>query len=282
MYKSVVPKLSGVHRFACLALYRALLRQCANLPNTAPVLSTCKLLVQQKFHKYKKLQSPSQIVNSLKAGYEALDLLHLASQGSQRDIRRITKLLSDVQLVKQRESALQRERCKKEPKPLSRKQQKTSDSRRFQEETARRHPEATPILSRPRPVVSGRRRVPVLVNARGVPFLRIKKPQPKNLSGVIRTKLEKRWKRIERRDRLDLELMFTRDEDVWDTLTTGSEEETWSGEVKGAIEALNRQIRDTDKKNMQLAEAMWNVVLAERKLAAEEQKQMLSEKSADT
>ncbi|KAB8232274.1 uncharacterized protein BDW43DRAFT_112172 [Aspergillus alliaceus] len=282
MYKSVVPKLSGVHRFACLALYRALLRQCANLPNTAPVLSTCKLLVQQKFHKYKKLQSPSQIVNSLKAGYEALDLLHSASQGSQRDIRRITKLLSDVQLVKQRESALQRERCKKEPKPLSRKQQKTSDSRRFQEETARRHPEATPILSRPRPVVSGRRRVPVLVNARGVPFLRIKKPQPKNLSGVIRTKLEKRWKRIERRDRLDLELMFTRDEDVWDTLTTGSEEETWSGEVKGAIEALNRQIRDTDKKNMQLAEAMWNVVLAERKLAAEEQKQMLSEKSADT
>ncbi|KAF5860384.1 hypothetical protein ETB97_001673 [Aspergillus alliaceus] len=282
MYKSVVPKLSGVHRFACLALYRALLRQCANFPNTAPVLSTCKLLVQQKFHKYKKLQSPSQIVNSLKAGYEALDLLHSASQGSQRDIRRITKLLSDVQLVKQRESALQRERCKKEPKPLSRKQQKTSDSRRFQEETARRHPEATPILSRPRPVVSGRRRVPVLVNARGVPFLRIKKPQPKNLSGVIRTKLEKRWKRIERRDRLDLELMFTRDEDVWDTLTTGSEEETWSGEVKGAIEALNRQIRDTDKKNMQLAEAMWNVVLAERKLAAEEQKQMLSEKSADT
>ncbi|KAE8352817.1 hypothetical protein BDV28DRAFT_119799 [Aspergillus coremiiformis] len=282
MHKSVVPRLSGVHRFACLALYRALLRQCAKLPNTAPELSTCKPLIQQKFHKYKKLQSPSQIVDSLKAGYEAVDLLHSASKGNQYDINCITQLISNVQLAKRRESALQRELSKKKPKPLSRKQQRTSESRRVQEQTARRHPDATPILSRPRPVVSGRRRVPVLVSARGVPFLRIKKPQPKNLSGVIRSKLGIRWKRIERRTRLDLELLFARDEDAWDALTTGSEPETWAKEIKDALDVVNQQIQDADKKNMKLAEAMWNVVLAERKLAAEEEKRQSTETLIDT
>ncbi|KAF7592757.1 hypothetical protein BBP40_012515 [Aspergillus hancockii] len=150
--------------------------------------------------------------------------------------------------------------------------QKKDESRRLQEQTARRHPDATPILSRPHPIVSGRRRIPVLVNARGVPFLRIKKPQPKNLSGVIRTKLDKRWKLIERRDRLDLELLFAKDEDSWDTLTTSSELPTWAQGVEDALEAMNHQIQESDRKNKELAEAMWKVVLAERKLAAEEEK----------
>ncbi|KNG88979.1 hypothetical protein ANOM_002188 [Aspergillus nomiae NRRL 13137] len=267
MHKTVVPRKSGVHRFACLALYRALLRQCAKLPNTAPELSSCKPLIQQKFQRYKKLQSPSQAVNALKAGYEALDLLHSASQGNQRNTNRIVELMSEIQSIKQRESALQRELSKKEPKPLSRKQQKTNESRRLQDQTARRHPDATSILSRPRPVVSGKRRVPVLVNARGVPFLRIKKPQPKNLSGVIR---------------LDRELLFANDEDNWDALTTGSEPDTWAEGVKDALGTLNQQIHDSDKKNIELAEAMWNIVLAERKLAAEEEKQKSTEKPSDT
>ncbi|KAB8201626.1 Complex1LYR-like protein [Aspergillus parasiticus SU-1] len=282
MHKNVVPRKSGVHRFACLALYRALLRQCAKLPNTAPELSTCKPLIQQKFQRYKKLQSPSQTVNALKAGYEALDLLHSASQGNQRNTNRIVELISDIRSIKQKESALQRELSKKEPKPLSRKQQRTKESRRLQDQTARRHPDATSILSRPRPVVSGKRRVPVLVNARGVPFLRIKKPQPKNLSGVIRSKLENRWSRIERRDRLDRELLFANDEDNWDALTTGPESDTWAKGVKDALGTLNQQLHDSDKKNMELAEAMWKVVLAERKLAAEEEKQRSTEKPSDT
>ncbi|QMW40457.1 hypothetical protein G4B11_003737 [Aspergillus flavus] len=170
----------------------------------------------------------------------------------------------------------------KEPKPLSRKQQRTKESRHLQDQTARRHPDATSILSRPRTVVSGKRRVPVLVNARGVPFLRIKKPQPKNLSGVIRSKLENRWSRIERRDRLDRELLFANDEDNWDALTTGPESDTWAKGVKDALGTLNQQLHDSDKKNMELAEAMWKVVLAERKLAAEEEKQRSTEKPGDT
>ena len=54
-----------------------------------------------------------------------------------------------------------------------------------------------------------------MVNARGIPFLRLKKPQPKNLSGVIRAKLEKRWNRIVLRDRLQVDLLFAEDEEAW-------------------------------------------------------------------
>lgn len=140
--------------------------------------------------------------------------------------------------------------------------------------TARRHPDATPILSRPRPVVNGRRRIPVLVSARGIPFLRIKKPQPKNLSGVIRTKLDKRCRRIERREILGVDILFAKDEDDWDQLTLGRPEtETWAGEIKKALAEVSTQLKESDLKNKELAEAMWQVVLAERKLAAEEETQ---------
>lgn len=147
----------------------------------------------------------------------------------------------------------------------------------FEKRTARRHPEATSILSRPRPVVSGKRRVPVLVNARGVPFLRIKKPQPMNLSGVIRTKLEKRWRRVERRHMLQDALAMARAEDQWDQLTVGREETSWTREIFQAIKEANSQIHNFDWKTRALAEDMWKVVLAERKLA-EEEKQRSSEK----
>jgi hypothetical protein len=111
----------------------------------------------------------------------------------------------------------------------------------------------------------------VLVSARGIPFLRIKKPQPKNLSGVIRTKLDKRWRRIERREVLGVDILFAKDEDDWDQLTLGRQEtETWAGEIKEALAEVSTQLKESDLKNKELAEAMWQVVLEERKLAAEE------------
>ncbi|PKX92576.1 LYR motif-containing protein [Aspergillus novofumigatus IBT 16806] len=278
MHRLIVPKTLRTHRYASnqssagLALYRALLRQCGRLPGAVPELQTSKSLIQQIFHKYKSLQSPSQTANALKAGYEALDLLHSASQGNEHDRHRIATLVLESQSIKKQTIEFQKALASTvQPKPLSKRELKKEESRRFQEMTARRHPDATPILSRPRPVVNGRRRVPVLVSARGIPFLRIKKPQPKNLSGVIRTKLDKRWRRIERRDKLGVEILFAKDEDEWDQLTLGRPEtETWAGEIKKALAEVNTQLKESDSKNKELAEAMWQVVLAERKLAAEE------------
>lgn len=53
-----------------LALYRALLRRCNDLQRTAPELVSSQSHIQERFRKYKNLQSPSQTANALKAGYE--------------------------------------------------------------------------------------------------------------------------------------------------------------------------------------------------------------------
>lgn len=90
MHKVLVPRGSGVHRFACeldfihpllpnlilwsttgLSLYRALLRRCSPAAaGDAPWRDETKFLVKQRFRRYTRLQSPSQIANALKAGYE--------------------------------------------------------------------------------------------------------------------------------------------------------------------------------------------------------------------
>ncbi|KAL4920221.1 hypothetical protein BDW62DRAFT_13636 [Aspergillus aurantiobrunneus] len=275
MHRLVVPKLSPAHRFACLALYRALLRRCNNLQQTAPQLISVQPHIQARFRKYKDLQSPSQTANALKAGYEALDLLHSASQGNKNDSNLITTILSEAHLTKQRKRELQATLSVLQPKKqLSRKQIKIRENQRLQAETDQPHPERTSILSRPRPVVCGKRHIPVLVSASGVPFLRIKKPQPRSVTRVIRQKQKRRWSWIERRERLELEILFGQDEDYWDTLTTGGEEERWVNAPRAARAGVNNQILKHDKKNKALAEAMWKVVLAERKLAEEEKRRL--------
>ncbi|PWY80614.1 hypothetical protein BO70DRAFT_292565 [Aspergillus heteromorphus CBS 117.55] len=276
MHKLVVPRKSLAHRFATLALYRGLLRQCAKLPDTPSDLSACRPYIQQRFHKYKGLQSPSQTIHSLKAGYEALDLLYSASQGNQHDVGRITKLIAESRRAKQQASEWQRERAKLQPvQPLNRKKQKKNANRDFQKSTALRHPDAEPILSRPRPVVKGKRHIPVLVNARGLPFLRIKKPQPKFLSAVLNSKAEMRWKWIERAQRLEHELVMAQDEDEWDVLTGHGEDETWAQSVQLSYRNVCLTIKRADQRSQELAESMWKVVLAERKLAEEEKQRSL-------
>lgn len=209
---------------------------------------------------------------------KALDSIHSASRGNENEIQRISTLISESQLAKQLNSSAQRERTKAKPvKPLSLKEKRREEVSVFEKMTARRHPDATPILSRPRPVVNGKRRVPVLVNARGVPFLRIKKPQPMNLSGVIRSKLDNRWKRVERRERLTDDSMLAEYEDLWDKLTIDREDVTWAKEAYDALKEVNTRIKESDVKNKQLADDMWNVVLAEHKLA-EEERQRSTEK----
>ncbi|KAL2837906.1 hypothetical protein BJY01DRAFT_39209 [Aspergillus pseudoustus] len=271
MHRVVVPRLSSVHRFACLALYRALLRQCNRISTSAPKLSAAQVQIRDRFRRYKNLHSPSQTANALKAGYEGLDLLHSAAEGNKKDADLIQSILSEASSVQERKRNVQSAIAEHAPvKQPTNKQLKAQENRRFQEMTAQRHPDATPIISRPRPVMSGRRHVPVLVNARGVPFLRIKKPQPQNLTRVLRQKLEHRWSVIERRDRLRLDMYFAEDEDEWDRLTIGTESETWYRAVRVSYDQTVAYIQKIDEKNKKIAESMWEVVLAERKLAAEE------------
>ncbi|KAG0159991.1 hypothetical protein PDIDSM_7518 [Penicillium digitatum] len=274
MHKVLVPKYNGAHRFACLALYRALLRQCRPSAADTPWLGEINPLVRQNFRKFKKLQSPSQTANALKAGYEALDILS-SSHTNQHDAHRITTLIAQAKLQKDKYAELQRKIRPVTPpaKPLTAKKARKAKSIRFQEETNQRHPNATSVLNRPQPLGDKKRNVPVLVNARGLPFLRYKKPQPRNLSSVIRTKLGRRWKWIELRDRLKIELLFAKDEEEWDRVTNTREPSTWSEHPAKAIVDVNAKIGHFDMHARELADKMWKIVLAEKALAEEEASQ---------
>ncbi|KAJ5297643.1 hypothetical protein N7508_007892 [Penicillium antarcticum] len=276
MHKVLVPSHSSAHRFACFALYRALLRQCP-ATNTTSWQGESRSLVKKKFRRFQKLQSPSQTTNALKAGYEALDLLSSASGGNRRDTHQITTLLAQHKSQKEKHAAMQRKSGSVKPvKPLSDKKARKAESIRYQQETARRHPNATPVLSRPRPLGSlgdKIRKVPVLVNARGIPLLRFKKPQPRNLSDTLRKKLHNRWVWIMRRERLQLDILFAKDEDEWDRMTQTRERSTWVQPVQESLDDVCDKVIRWDMKNKENAESMWRVVLAERALAEEEARQ---------
>jgi hypothetical protein len=160
-------------------------------------------------------------------------------------------------------------------KPLTPKAARKEKSIRFQAETSRRHPNARSVLDRPQPLGDHKRHIPVLVNARGLPFLRYKKPQPRNVSSVIRKKLGSRWNWIQRRDRLRVELLFAQDEEDWDRITENITEtdamSSWSEPLEKAIVDVNARISNFDVRSRELAENMWKIVLAERALAEEEE-----------
>ncbi|KAL4989096.1 hypothetical protein BDW68DRAFT_76194 [Aspergillus falconensis] len=275
MHRLVVPKKSFAHRIACLALYRALLLRCRDLQRLRPELVSPQSHVRERFRRYKNLQSPSQTANALKAGYEALDLIDSAALGNEDEIGLIWRILAKAQSTKEEnkefQSVLSHIRPVKQP---NKKERKAEENRKYQEATAQRHPDATSILERPRPVVSGKRRVPVLVNASGIPFLRIKKPQPQSLSRMIRRKIAERQKLVERREKLEPEVLFGEDEDQWDYLTNGREEdeERWSSAPRAAFDEVYRRIGEDNRRKQALARSMWEIVLAERKLAEKEQK----------
>ena len=201
-------------------------------------------------------------------------MLHSVSLGDKDGIRTVSSLLADSRSIKQHTRNYHSELMKSIPiKIMGPLEKKRKDALRYQNATTLRHPDTQPILSRPNATISGRRRIPVLVNARGVPFLRIKKPQPQNLSRVIRTKLENRWKRIVRRDRLEQVIAQGMEEDYWDELVDQRESFSWATEARSSFAEVCLQIEEGDKKNKELSEAMWTIVLAEKKLAEEEQVQ---------
>lgn len=138
------------------------------------------------------------------------------------------------------------------------------------------HPDVEPILSRPRSKVSGRRRVPVLVNARGVPFLRIKKPQPRSVSRAINSKLETRWKRIQLRERLQKEADMANAEDAWDEFVGETVTQSWSVDILESLREVSQKIQDVDMESARLARGMWRVVLQERELADQEKRERIA------
>lgn len=136
------------------------------------------------------------------------------------------------------------------------------------------YPGATKTLDRPFPTISGRRRVPKLVNANRVPFLRLKKPQSPFLSRIIRDTVATREKRITLGNQLSEQLPVAIDEDKWDQILSGhfglEEESQWSYELRLAIrENASLQAAATQKRT-DIAAKMFSIMQQEKALALEE------------
>ncbi|KAI5303433.1 hypothetical protein KEM56_007547 [Ascosphaera pollenicola] len=297
------PKRSGVHRLACLSLYHALLKQCAGLARVNVDSNVATQLVKLQFRKLQDLDSPTRIINALKAGPDpgakTLDLIHSCVNGSQSGFHQLTKLMRKSASITAQVREKQREQAmafKPQDPTDSRLKRRAEGRARRRPEALRPHPDVQPITSRPRPEVPGVRRIPVFVNARGVPYLRIKKPQPPSLSRALRSYLDNRWARIERRERLEEEIALADTEDEWDDVVAAIAEDdgkmidldrpkdTWKLAAQESLHECHVQIRTKDQETARRAEEMFNVVLREKELKRKEKevrRQWWAENMAD-
>ncbi|KAL8644957.1 MAG: hypothetical protein Q9210_006985 [Variospora velana] len=147
-------------------------------------------------------------------------------------------------------------------------------------DTGRRwpHPAARPVLDGLPPPPPGKtRRVPTLVNANHIPFIRFKKPQSPFLSHIIRQKNVEREKRVDRMQALEKQLDVAEDEDQWDKLlrdlhqvSNDDNGTTWASATREALKDVKRVHQTNTIKRMHIARRMFDILQEQRKLADEE------------
>ena len=144
----------------------------------------------------------------------------------------------------------------------------------------------------------GVRRLPTLDECNGVPFLRLRRPQPPGLSRVLRQKAMKRQARTTKVIRLmEVDAREAKWEDGWERSVGGLLGGLGEGEVdkKGGRgdregtfgESVQRSVTyvsgalDAERVDMiARGKAMWKIVEAERALAKEERRQLREAKRA--
>lgn len=224
---------------------------------------------------------------------KALDLVHSCNQKSSAGISRLKALIDQsVSLSNQLHGRRRAQAAAHVPEdredPIAKRRAQARANQR--PEALRPHPNTRPIESRPNLQVSRKRHIPVFVNARGLPFLRISKPQSPRLNRALKSILDMRWKRITRRDQLRENIDFAEDEDTWDSIieqqaaqedrsteqgrervdydTTSNT--TWARHPKQCLYETHRAIETGDIDTAARAERLWDVVLKEQELAKAE------------
>jgi len=217
---------------------------------------------------------------AFRSGYTALDLLDASVAGYRVSTARILELVERMpDSLKQAPQAPQKHNP---PKVKNEKHYPTAEEFKFEN-----------IFPRPEGTVKGPRKVPFLVHATGLPFVRWKKPQPENVTRLLQTKIVKRQRRLDDLDAIENQLgpMATL-EDNWDSLVkrlkkeeSGKNQNTcvlevddqWSGSFKQDIfeyeGQLRRMFHETDSRSIQLAKRFTAIVLKERELAEKERKE---------
>ncbi|EPE08738.1 ubiquitin-conjugating enzyme [Ophiostoma piceae UAMH 11346] len=242
-----IPARSSRHRTACLALYRALVKEGKRVPlpehvNTCaadkPYVNPIQLFIRRSFRQNKRDTSPRLVTAALDAGHNML------------------RVLSDARIAGSKENSSVVAFLEKNKPPVHvtyrqwQKKKKIENERRAQEATARGDAPRVPLLTRrvvpgtekkvkdgvgnfvttyeyeyvpskdPKPLseLPGRRRVPRLITeASGIPFLRLRKKQPLVLSKIIQHRRERRATRSGLVSELTREgLDFAAQEDLWE------------------------------------------------------------------
>lgn len=271
----LVPRHVSAHRTSAIALYRALLTQSRAVPLPAQSKTELQNIIRNRCKQTIHLHSYQRLKLAFQAGYEAIDHLDASVAGDEKSTAYITSLLARAPAKVKADL----------PKavPASGKKGKSGRSKSIAAaDELDTHPAfkpSTELLSRPHPLseISGKRHVPVLFNANGIPVLRIKKPQPQNLSGFINNRVKQRQRRHDRRHWLTEQIEFAEYEDLWDsivekhvgvsdeTLGFGKIEPAWADEFEIAKDEVEYQISMENRKNTLMAVKMQGIVDRERK-----------------
>ena len=139
-------------------------------------------------------------------------------------------------------------------------------------------PNTPSILSRPYPILSGRRTVPFLICTNGVPFLRYKKPQSPTLSRVINDKIRAHEHRLDRKYEYQDQVQMGKLEDAWDNdlsryrgLSSRNEPDpSWKDAPLSTLDEVVKVSRRHTERNKKMALDMYHVMEKERALAEKE------------
>ena len=262
----LVPRHVSAHRISAIALYRALLQQSRAAPLPTKSQNELQNIIRNRFKQTIHLHSYRRLRLAFQAGYEAIDHLDAAAAGDESSAEYLTSLL---------DRAPAKVKSTPPPNPLpkgKRKSKETKPPQSDEHNTAAPKPESE-LFSRPHPLsqLSGRRHVPVLFSANRVPVLRFKKPQPENLSGFIKNRIEQRQRRHDRRITLGQEAEFARYEDLWDSITAdqlgekkNDNEPSWAQAIEDSIRQTQAYINMEGANNAAMAEKMQGTVDRER------------------
>ncbi|KAF2088978.1 hypothetical protein K490DRAFT_14505, partial [Saccharata proteae CBS 121410] len=265
MPRFVVPKRSGAHRVASIALYRALLSQCSRVPLPEEARTVLGNITRNKFRRNRDLNSTRLLKYAFIAGYKTLSLLDNAVAGDAGSTSRIAQLLAAT------------------PDHLRRSPKKTGPKKnRAQSKEACRPPDRKELDARPRPLeeLSGVRHVPKIYSANMIPVLRFSKPQPRSISRIINNKVDQRQRRIDLIDELQNHgFEMGSWEDDWDDLLEemhgvpnedDERGEGWTYEMRASVKTLYADIRSAKEQNRRFAKKMQTIIDQETALAEEE------------
>lgn len=260
-YKQFVPRKSCLHRQAAIALYRALITQCRASPFSSTERSDLQQIVRNRFLSNRDKVSTRLLKLHFHAGYKALDHLDGAVAGDQESINRISSYLAEVP-----------EKLKRPPPP-------PPPPRVSPPDHAEPPPEHKFLANFPRPTVEGIRKVPFWTQASGHAFVRYKKPQPYSLSRTLRQLMEQKANRVRYQQLLEnYHIPLAEHEDAWDDILKENlglrrGEGTFRRPMKDCMDEIYEAFMKTEKRSLETAKVMLDVVQKEKDLAIKEREE---------